>query len=665
VRGRVPVLPVLTAILLAIVPAMGGGPLLWPAVQIDDRGQVRLEGRIMAWPEDLLPVGLHVQDRPPGGLTSQEVLGVAESAAAAWTALSGCHLALQVNGLTELGDGQYGGGGLDGINLIAFTDPDAPGTSPGGFIATTRLFVLEEEAVGPIDLNGDGTDEVPAGVPLPAGAILDADILFNPYYTPWETFTTEPADGDPRWDLEGILVHELGHLAGLAHSLVDGATMFPFIDSEDRESALDLRTPDPDDEAWASWLYPEGPPGHPPFSHGEGPHSRVDPGDTPFAASFGTLRARVRSPVTWHHLAGIPPPPGRPPAPGMVGEPIAGAHVTARRLADGLEVGGYTGPAVVIDRDGDGTGETARAQGGEARLPGLPPGTYTLILEDVDGFPVPEGSVGLQAVWGRAARGGRLVLEEWLDAAEAAVEAVQGDPLHLDVLAGHTYHAPPFRANDHRRVLDIIDGPYLGVPGCPLFCLPTEGDEWVAVRFPRERLRQAARGKAHRIRAASVVLSHALGGNGGEPTQNPVLPGLFLVREDPHTGLPNLDDPVARAGAFVGQDSDETPVPLWPVTGQNRRETRRNRQALRVGGKGPDLWLAARLPGGSHNVAPGFDVANDEPDGSAFDRSLFSTDGGLTWDRIPPGLERYDLGCDVAFGLVLVPRRKTPARPAW
>jgi hypothetical protein len=159
-----------------------------------------------------------------------------------------------------------------------------------------------------------------------------------------------------------------------------------------------------------------------------------------------------------------------------------------------------------------------------------------------------------------------------------------------------------------------------------------------------------------------VVLSHALGNNGGEPTRNPVLPGLLLVRENPDTGLPNLNDPVARAGAFVGQDSDETPVPLWPVPGQNRREARRNRRALRVAGHGPDLWLAARLPGDSHNVAPGFDVAHGEPDGSAFDRSVFSTDGGHTWDRIPPGLERYGLGCDVAFGLVLVPGRRHPRK---
>jgi uncharacterized protein (TIGR03437 family) len=54
------------------------------------------------------------------------------------------------------------------------------------------------------------------------GTILDTDIMVNPKYG--AAFSTNQATGT--WDLEALLVHELGHALGANHSPVVGAAMF-------------------------------------------------------------------------------------------------------------------------------------------------------------------------------------------------------------------------------------------------------------------------------------------------------------------------------------------------------------------------------------------------------------------------------------------------------
>ncbi len=84
------------------------------------------------------------------------------------------------------------------INVILFQDDDFP-------------YRDEDNTLGKTTVTYDKN----------TGAILDADIEINSAFN-------EVTVSDKRvvYDLESIMTHELGHFIGLAHSTVDGSTMF-------------------------------------------------------------------------------------------------------------------------------------------------------------------------------------------------------------------------------------------------------------------------------------------------------------------------------------------------------------------------------------------------------------------------------------------------------
>ncbi|MGB7284870.1 MAG: matrixin family metalloprotease [Candidatus Acidiferrum sp.] len=105
----------------------------------------------------------------------------------------------------------------DGVNSICFDQAD--GAFTPGILAFTRVITADVIGV-----------QVGTGAPATqVGQILDADIYFDPgnseitFATPAALATTPTA-----YDLESLLIHELGHTLGFSHSAVLSAMMYPF-----------------------------------------------------------------------------------------------------------------------------------------------------------------------------------------------------------------------------------------------------------------------------------------------------------------------------------------------------------------------------------------------------------------------------------------------------
>jgi predicted Zn-dependent protease len=79
--------------------------------------------------------------------------------------------------------------------------------------------------------------------------ITDADIYTNTRYSYTSSKETDGCSGE--YDIDGIMVHEVGHVIGLGHSDVSGATMYPSVSSCNYNN----RTLEADDLAGKNDLY--------------------------------------------------------------------------------------------------------------------------------------------------------------------------------------------------------------------------------------------------------------------------------------------------------------------------------------------------------------------------------------------------------------------------
>jgi hypothetical protein len=79
--------------------------------------------------------------------------------------------------------------------------------------------------------------------------IYDADIYTNTKYNYTSSKETDGCSGE--YDIDGIMTHEVGHVIGLGHSSVAGATMYPSVSSCNYNN----RTLEADDIAGKNDLY--------------------------------------------------------------------------------------------------------------------------------------------------------------------------------------------------------------------------------------------------------------------------------------------------------------------------------------------------------------------------------------------------------------------------
>jgi len=200
-------------------------------------------------------------------------------------------------------------------------DPDPAIAYPPGIISET--FVWFQPSRG-------NPDRFP-------GEIIEADILVHTENATFRIYDDAPATTDTAIDLLGVLTHEVGHFIGLEHNGLAGSVLYGAF-------ALGLHFPnrslEEDDATGASVLYPTD----------------------AFLASTGAIEGRVKR---------------------ADGTGVFGAQVTAIDASSGVIRGcASTGLAEV---DARGLPVRYSLESGLYRIHGLPPGTYQVAAEPLDG----------------------------------------------------------------------------------------------------------------------------------------------------------------------------------------------------------------------------------------------------------------------------------------
>jgi len=236
------------------------------------------------------------------GGAQAEVQGVMLDSFAAWARVAGSALTSASYAPLASTSGGNNCTPADGLNTICFAQDDS-------FAAGVLAFTVVVTA----DVVGQTLGPKRASF---VGQILDADVELNPAIS----FATPGALGanPSAYDLESILIHELGHTLGFAESAVPGAAMFPFAPALGtfRGARPSPASPDApladDDRAGLRVVYPG-------------------------AAAYGTIRGRIL-PVNAFSLAGVPAT-----APSMAVTGYYGAHVVAVDAGTGQIIAGTLG----------------------------------------------------------------------------------------------------------------------------------------------------------------------------------------------------------------------------------------------------------------------------------------------------------------------------------
>ena len=329
------------AALFAVSDTRAGGPLV-----------VATDGSAVGW-DTRAPVAYRVDRGGLGVLPNVDATALVDSLFGRWTDVPTATISFARAGTLAVD--------VDGSNFGPFLGPYGGAVTPRHenaivFDADGSIFdALFGIGTGVVGFAGpafmsNGTVTVPIGDPVPPGAAIIEGIAF--LNGKWIDGKTDAAGGNfemtlPRFD--AVVVHELGHFAGLDHTQIHGLysppdsdsatltrpieTMFPF--SVDETQA----TPGRDDVVALSTLYPSA----------------------DFATSTGRITGRVLT-------AG--------------GAPLSGANVIARNVDDDTDAVSYVSGDTVV-------------QPGAFVLAGLMPGArYTVEVQPIDGFHTAGSQVG-------------------------------------------------------------------------------------------------------------------------------------------------------------------------------------------------------------------------------------------------------------------------------
>ncbi|HEX8143150.1 MAG TPA: matrixin family metalloprotease [Pyrinomonadaceae bacterium] len=281
----------ITALVLVLIILAGAVPARSYTLQFTDASSsVQIK-----WPTSTVTIALSSSlSSPPGNIKAgSDVTGAARRALLQWAGASNIRF-VEVSSLAQSISPSTGS---DGVSLITVANTTENAALFNGSDRPGRTRVFFDPATG---------------------LISEADIALNPsaLFSTDGTFST--------YDLESVLTHELGHLLGLEHSGMVGATMQPRLAQNGLYTlpAFSPRTLSEDDRAGARSIY--------------GPRT-----------GLGVIAGTIS-------YAG--------------GAPAYGAHVWAEDAATGRSIAG-----------------SITSQNGAYRIDDLPPGQYRILVEHLNG----------------------------------------------------------------------------------------------------------------------------------------------------------------------------------------------------------------------------------------------------------------------------------------
>jgi hypothetical protein len=169
------------------------------------------------WLSSAMPIPLELGTSPPPGIAQPDALVAMDLATRAWMLPACSGARMRVVGATTL----VGDGANDGHNDVIVHTTEWPAILQQGVLAQTVIY-------------------------MQGGRIVEADVHVNAMEN---TFSMGVKAG--AWDLRSVLTHEFGHVIGIGHSMVPGATM-----NAGLPPGIAARSLEPDDSTAVCTLYP-------------------------------------------------------------------------------------------------------------------------------------------------------------------------------------------------------------------------------------------------------------------------------------------------------------------------------------------------------------------------------------------------------------------------